>query len=63
VDNTVFLSSRVQIGAGLAATLWKSWSVIVEGKDLTNVQTYDVRAFPLPRRCFFATVKYDWEGV
>lgn len=63
VDNTVFLSSRVQIGAGLAATLWKQWSVIVEGKDITNVQTYDVRAFPLPRRCFFATVKYEWEGV
>lgn len=63
VDNTVFLSSRVEINAGLAATLWKRWSVIMEGKDLTNMQTYDVRAFPLPRRCFFATLKYDWEKV
>jgi iron complex outermembrane receptor protein len=62
VQNTVFISSKTQVDAGLSATLWRRWNITVEGKDLTDAQQYDVRAFPLPRRSVFATVKYDWES-
>ncbi len=61
VQNTVFIPSHSQLDAGVSAVLWKHWTVTVEGKDLTNVQIYDARAFPLPRRSVFATLKYDWE--
>jgi len=60
VQNTVFISSKTQVDAGIVGTVWKNWSIIVEGKNLANIQLYDVRAFPLPRRSFFATIKYDW---
>ena len=60
-QNTVFIPSHSQLDAGASFVFLKNWTVTVEGKDLTNVQIYDARAFPLPRRSVFATLKYDWE--
>lgn len=60
-QNTVFIAAYSQVDAGVSATMWKQWTLIVEGKDLTNAQIYDVQGFPLPRRSVFGTVKWAWD--
>ncbi len=61
-SNTLFLAGRSTIDAGAALTLdaGKSlpgaYTLTFEAKDITNVQVYDARGFPLPRRSFFVTL-------
>ncbi len=64
IENTVFLAARTTIDVGVGTT-WKqragqAYFARAEMKNLTNVQIYDARGFPLPRRAFFITVGGRW---
>jgi len=56
VSNTVWISGHTSVNAGLTAEISKHIYSTFEIKDITNVQMYDSRAFPLPRRSFWLTV-------
>lgn len=58
--NTVFLSPRSKIDLGLNLRFLKNYYLTFEAKNITNVQIYDARGFPLPRRSFFATLGAKW---
>jgi iron complex outermembrane receptor protein len=58
--NSVFLAARSQLDLGINLRFAKHYYLIFEVKDVTNVQTYDARGFPLPRRSFFATLGGKW---
>lgn len=59
-DNSVFLASRSRLDLGLNLRFAKFYYITFEAKDVTDVQIYDVRGFPLPRRSFFATLGAKW---
>ncbi|MBI2345447.1 MAG: TonB-dependent receptor [Deltaproteobacteria bacterium] len=64
VANSVFLAARTTLDVGLTATLATRraarYFVTIEAKDVTNVQVYDARGFPLPRRSFYLTIGAKW---
>jgi len=53
--NTVAISGRTLLDLGLTFKQ-KKWFTNLEAKDITNVQSYDARGFPLPRRSFWLKV-------
>lgn len=64
IENTVFLAARTVVDVGVAAT-WTThggteYFARAEMKDIANVQVYDARGFPLPRRSLFVTVGGRW---
>jgi iron complex outermembrane receptor protein len=65
-QNTVFISSRAIFNAGATAKFptaqknWGNFALTFEAKDITNVQIYDARGFPLPRRAFYLTLGGKW---
>ncbi|MBI2342175.1 MAG: TonB-dependent receptor [Deltaproteobacteria bacterium] len=65
-QNTVFISSRAIFNAGATAKFptkqknWGNFALTFEAKDITNVQIYDARGFPLPRRAFYLTLGAKW---
>ncbi len=67
-QNTVFLAGRSNIDAGVSVRYAPQRSTIgyytlnVDAKDITNVQIYDARGFPLPRRSFFVSLGYNWKS-
>ncbi|MFA5812875.1 MAG: TonB-dependent receptor, partial [bacterium] len=54
--NTVKISSHTAANAGTTIAFAKSFFFTFEVKDLTNVQIYDARGFPLPRRSYWVSV-------
>lgn len=58
--NTVYLAARSKLDVGLNLRFAKYYYMLFEAKNVTNVQTYDARGFPLPRRGFFATLGAKW---
>lgn len=62
--NTAFLAARTTLDVGLTATFTTTRKTkyfgTVEAKDVTNVQIYDARGFPLPRRAFYVTIGAKW---
>ncbi|MBI4238056.1 MAG: TonB-dependent receptor [Deltaproteobacteria bacterium] len=64
VDNTVFIAGRVTLDVGLKAT-WQprtghEYFAALEARNVSNVQIYDARGFPQPRRAFYLTVGGKW---
>jgi outer membrane cobalamin receptor len=59
-QNTVFLRGRAVLDAGARLRIFKSYYINFEAKDITDVQAYDSRGFPLPRRSFFVTIGGEW---
>ena len=63
-QNTVFIAPRSIFNAGatarLSANSWGAYTLTFEAKDITNMQIYDARGFPLPRRSFFVTLGMKW---
>lgn len=65
-QNTVFIAERTTVDIGVTARLspknkrWGAYALTFETKDITNVQIYDARGFPLPRRSFFVTLGIRW---
>lgn len=64
VDNTVFIAGRVTLDLGLKAT-WQprtghEYFAAVEARNVSNVQIYDARGFPQPRRAFYITLGGKW---
>ncbi|MBI2342770.1 MAG: TonB-dependent receptor [Deltaproteobacteria bacterium] len=64
VENTVFLAGRATLDLGITATwttaLGTTYSASAEVRDLTNVQRYDARGFPLPRRALYVSLGGRW---
>jgi len=58
--NSVFLAARSKLDLGINLRFAKYYYLIFEAKNITNVQIYDSRGFPLPRRSFFATLGAKW---
>ena len=58
--NSVFLAARSKIDLGLNFRFLKYYYLTFQAKNITNVQIYDARGFPLPRRSFFATLGGKW---
>lgn len=54
--NTVWISDHTKLNLGTTFTFAKHFFATFEVKDVTNVQIYDARAFPLPRRSYWVTV-------
>jgi len=63
-QNTLFLASRTTLGAGFNIRSyfkkWGTYTLSFDAKDLTNIQIYDARGFPLPRRSYFVTLSGKW---
>ena len=63
-QNTVFIAQRSSFNAGATARFlansWGAYTLTFEAKDITNMQIYDARGFPLPRRSFFVTLGMKW---
>ena len=59
-SNTVFLAARSKLDLGFNLRFAKYYYLIFEAKNVTNVQIYDSRGFPLPRRAFFGTFGGKW---
>ncbi|MBU4483794.1 TonB-dependent receptor, partial [bacterium] len=55
-QNTTFISARTRMDCGLTATIKKNYYASADFKNITNVQIYDARGYPLPRFGFFVTV-------
>lgn len=58
--NTVFLSARSKMDLGVNFRFLQYYYLTFEAKNITNVQIYDARGFPLPRRSYFATLGARW---
>lgn len=54
--NTVVLTSRTTANVGMTVKFKQRYFASCDVKDLADVQTYDARGFPLPRRSFWITV-------
>jgi outer membrane receptor for ferrienterochelin and colicin len=54
--NTVRISSHSAANAGATLTFAKRFFATFEVKDITDVQIYDARGFPLPRRSYWMSV-------
>ena len=65
-QNTVFIAGRTAFDVGASARfsprppMGGSYTLTFTAKDITNVQIYDARGFPLPRRSFFITLGVKW---
>ncbi len=55
-SNTVTISSHVAANAGTTIAFAKHFFFTFEVKDVNNVQIYDARGFPLPRRSYWVSV-------
>lgn len=56
VANTVRISGHTAVNLGATLNFAKHFFFTFEVKDMTDVQIYDARAFPLPRRSFWGTL-------
>lgn len=56
VANTVTITSHTAANVGMTLTFAKHFFATFEVKDVTNVQIYDARGFPLPRRSYWMSV-------
>ncbi len=54
--NTVSITQRTTADAGATLAFAKHFFATLEVKDVTNVQIYDARGFPLPRRSYWFTM-------
>ena len=54
--NTVRFSGHTALNLGATLTFAKHFFATMEVKDVTDVQIYDARGFPLPRRSYWVTV-------
>lgn len=54
--NTVFLGARSKLDLGFNIRFLKHYYFNFEALNVTNVQMYDARGFPLPRLSLFATI-------
>jgi len=54
--NTVYITGRTTANAGATLAFAKHFFATFEVKDATNVQIYDARGFPLPRRSYWFTM-------
>lgn len=54
--NTVYISGRTTADVGATVAFAGHFFATFEVKDVTNVQIYDARGFPLPRRSYWFTV-------
>jgi vitamin B12 transporter len=54
--NTVRITGHVAGNAGATLAFAKHFFATLEVKDVSNVQIYDARGFPLPRRSYWVTV-------
>ncbi len=65
-QNTVFIAGRTTLNLGATTRFSPKkrglgrYALTFETKDVTNVQVYDARGFPLPRRSFFVTLGVKW---
>ncbi len=55
-SNTVWISDHTAIDLGATVKFSKYFFATAEVKDVTNVQIYDARGFPLPRRSYWVTL-------
>jgi iron complex outermembrane receptor protein len=58
--NLLPAKDKKEINAGISYLLG-SWTLWLEGKNLTDEQYEDFNGYPLPGRSFFASVKYTFE--
>lgn len=56
VANTVRITSHTAANVGFTLAFAKHFFATFEVKDVTNVQIYDARGFPLPRRSYWMSV-------
>lgn len=56
VANTVKISGHTSLNLGTTVGFAKRFFATLQAKDITNVQIYDARGFPLPRRSYWVTV-------
>ncbi len=56
VANTVIIAAHTAVDAGMTCKISKYFYATFEAKDINDVQIYDARAFPLPRRSYWATL-------
>lgn len=56
VSNTVAISSHTNLNLGATLDFAKYFFTTFEVKDAANVQIYDARGFPLPRRSYWFTL-------
>ncbi len=61
--NTVWLTGHTALNLGARWRFAKHFFATVEVKDVTNVQIYDARGFPLPRRSYWMTVGANYKAV
>jgi len=54
--NSVWISDHLALNLGTTLEFSKYIFATAEVKDVTNVQMYDARAFPLPRRSYWVSV-------
>ncbi len=54
--NTVRITEHTSANVGATLTFAKRFFATFEVKDVTNVQIYDARGFPLPRRSYWMSV-------
>ncbi len=64
VDNTVWLSARSTVDCG-SKVVWRThtgaeYSATLSATNITNVQIYDARGFPLPRRALYFSLSGRW---